>query len=79
MIRKGTIFLIFFIFLLFVGFGDRIPYPPISTASYRTRVTLNNFIMGMFHKPEPRKNPYEDTEKAVDDIERGTGKKKDSE
>jgi hypothetical protein len=78
MIRKEIILLIVFIFLLFVGLGDRIPYPPISNASLKTRVTLNKFVMGIFHKPEPRKNPYEDREKQIDEIERSGKSQKNS-
>ncbi len=70
-IQKQTIGLLFFIFILFVFLGDKIPYQPISNASLQTRYKLNNFIMGLFKKPEPARNPYERTEKAVDELQRG--------
>jgi hypothetical protein len=68
MSSKGKIPLLIVLFLLFVLLGDRIPFPPISNASLQTRTTLNNFMLGMFPKKQP-KNPYERTEKAIEQQE----------
>lgn len=70
MLSKGKFPLLILLFLLFVLLGDRIPFPPVSNASLQTRTTLNNFMLGLFPKKEP-KNPYERTEKAIEKQEQG--------
>jgi hypothetical protein len=70
MFSKGKFPLLIVLFLLFVLLGDRIPFQPISNASLQTRTTMNNFMLGMFPKKEPR-NPYDRTEKAIEREQQG--------
>jgi hypothetical protein len=59
--------------LLFIGIGDRVLPQPLSTYSFNTRTTLNNFLTGLF--PKKRfKNPNDRTETAVDKLEEREGK-----
>ncbi|MFB2896849.1 hypothetical protein ACE1CI_28385 [Aerosakkonemataceae cyanobacterium BLCC-F50] len=70
MLSKGKFPLLIVLFLLFVLLGDRIPFPPVSNASLQTRTTINNFMLGLFPKKQP-KNPYERTERAIEKQEQG--------
>ncbi|MFB2935302.1 hypothetical protein ACE1B6_08480 [Aerosakkonemataceae cyanobacterium BLCC-F154] len=70
MFSKFKFPLLIVVFLLFVLLGDRIPFQPIGNASLQTRTTLNNFMLGLFPKKQP-KNPYERTEKAIERTEEG--------
>jgi len=53
--------------LVFVGFGDKVLPQPWNTASYNTRITVNNYLINLFPTRKP-KNPYERTEKAIDNL-----------
>lgn len=55
--------------IVFVGFGDKFLPEPLSSASTTTRVTVNNFILGLVPNRRPRTNPYERTEDAVEELE----------
>lgn len=70
MFSKVKFPLLFALFLLFVLLGDRIPFKPVSDASLQTRTTMNNFMLGLFPKKQP-KNPYERTERAIERTEQG--------
>lgn len=70
MFSKAKFPLLVALFLLFVLLGDRIPFQPVSNASLQTRTTLNNFMLGLFPKKQP-KNPYERTEKAIEQEQQG--------
>ncbi|MBW4507416.1 MAG: hypothetical protein KME64_13015 [Scytonematopsis contorta HA4267-MV1] len=71
MFNKGNFTLLLIVFLVFVGFGDSFLPKPLSTASYNTRTTINNFAIGLFPTWKPKVNPDERTEKAIEDTERG--------
>jgi hypothetical protein len=74
MFNKSNFTLLFILFLIFVGFGDSFLPKPLSTASFNTRTTINNFTIGLFPTWKPKVSPDERTEKAIEDTERG-GKK----
>jgi len=69
---KGNILILLILFLLFVTLGDRIPFKPVSNASLQTRTTLNNFMVGLFPKRQP-KNPNDRTKKAIEQQEQEAG------
>jgi hypothetical protein len=59
--------------LLFISIGDRVLPQPLSTYSFNTRTSLNNFLSGLF--PQKRfKNPNDRTEKAVEQLQKREGK-----
>ncbi|MBD2002809.1 hypothetical protein NDI37_26975 [Funiculus sociatus GB2-A5] len=68
--KKTTGIFVIILALVFVGFGDKFLPKPLSTASYNTRTTLNNSLLGIFPSKKPR-NPYERTEKAIEQEEKG--------
>ncbi|MDJ0676856.1 MAG: hypothetical protein QNJ36_16005 [Calothrix sp. MO_167.B42] len=55
--------------LIFIGFGDNFLPKPLNNASFHTRTTINNFIVGMFPTWEPKVKPHQRTEKAVEEIQ----------
>lgn len=56
------------LFLIFVGFGDRLLPEPLSSASVKTRTTINKFLLGLFPKRD-LKNPNEKREKEIEQLE----------
>jgi hypothetical protein len=71
MLRKLPFAWIILFALLFITLGDRILPQPLSGASFKTRTTLNQFVVGLFPGWKPKTNPYERTEKAVKQQEEG--------
>jgi hypothetical protein len=66
MFNKGNMTLLFIVGLIFVGFGDSFLPKPLSTASYQTRTTINNFVIGMFPTWQPKTNPHKRTQEAIE-------------
>ncbi len=61
-------------FLVFVTLGDRFLPKPLNDASRQTRTSINQFLIGIF--PDKKfKNPYERTEKAIEEHEKGAESK----
>jgi hypothetical protein len=72
--RKTAVTYLLILFLLFVALGDQFLPKPLSTASRDTRISLNNFFIGLFPKKIPKLNPNERTEKELQREEKqGTG------
>ncbi|HBR00208.1 MULTISPECIES: hypothetical protein [Roseofilum] len=59
------------LFLAFVFLGDRVLPEPLGPASAQTRVTLNNFFVGLIPRWERKTNPYGRTEEAIETEESG--------
>lgn len=53
------------IFLIFVGFGDRLLPQPLSGASLKTRTTINKFLFGLFPKGD-MENPNDKRKEEID-------------
>jgi hypothetical protein len=68
MFSKGNMTLLFIVGLLFIGFGDSFLPKPLSTASYQTRTTINNIVIGMFPTWRPKTDPNKRTEEAIQQI-----------
>ncbi|BAY12497.1 hypothetical protein [Calothrix sp. NIES-2098] len=73
--RKTATTWLILLFLIFVGFGDSFLPKPLSTASLQTRTTINQFFVGLFPSWQPSTRPYDRTERALDEIEKGGSKK----
>ena len=71
--RKTAITYLVILFLLFVALGDRLLPKPLSTASLQTRTSLNNFFIGLFPQRQPKLDPNERTEKALEKQEKEAG------
>ncbi|NJL11423.1 MAG: hypothetical protein HC908_18260 [Calothrix sp. SM1_7_51] len=69
MFNKGNLTLLFIVLLIFVGFGDSFLPAPLSTASFTTRTTINNFAIGMFPGWRPKVNPEQRTKDAIEQTE----------
>lgn len=67
MFNKGNVALLSILLLVFIGFGDKLLPKPLSTVSFQTRTTINQFILGMFPTWEPKVKPYQRTEKAIEE------------
>jgi hypothetical protein len=68
MFNKGNMTLAFLLILVFVGFGDSFLPKPLSTASYQTRTTINNFVIGMFPAWRPKTDPNKRTQEAIKEM-----------
>ncbi len=66
MFNKGNMTLLFLLMLIFIGFGDSFLPKPLNTASYQTRTTINNFVIGIFPAWRPKTDPYKNTQEAID-------------
>ena len=73
--RKTASTWLILLFLIFVGFGDSFLPKPLSSASLQTRTQINQFFIGLFPSWQPRTNPYERTEKALENTEQGGSSK----
>ncbi len=73
MFKKPIISFLFILSLIFIAYGDSFLPQPLSTASWQTRTAINSFVIGMFPSWRPKEKPYERTEKAIDDTEKGGG------
>ncbi|MDJ0796991.1 MAG: hypothetical protein QNJ51_09170 [Calothrix sp. MO_167.B12] len=71
MFNKGNFSLFIVLLLIFIGFGDSFLPKPLSTASFQTRTTINNFVVGIFPTWEPKTKRYERTEKALEEAQKG--------
>ncbi|MBF2067708.1 MAG: hypothetical protein IGS39_25320 [Calothrix sp. C42_A2020_038] len=67
MFHRGNITLLLLLMLIFVGFGDSFLPKPLSTASYQTRTTINNFVIGMFPAWRLKTNPHQKTQEAINE------------
>ena len=56
------------VILIFIGFGDRFLPQPLNGYSYKTRATINQFIVGLFPGKDLR-NPYQNSDDAVKQAE----------
>ena len=75
MFNKGNFTLLIIFLLIFIGFGDSFLPKPLNNASFQTRTTINNFILGMFPTWRPKVNPQQRTEKAIEEMQTdGKGK-----
>ncbi|MUG99525.1 hypothetical protein F7734_47475 [Scytonema sp. UIC 10036] len=70
--RKTASGFLLIIFLVFVGFGDSFLPKPLSSASLSTRTTLNKWIIGLFPSWQPKTNPNQRTQKALEETEKGS-------
>lgn len=68
---KTTIPICLMLALVFVGFGDQFLPQPLSGASFKTRVAINQWMTGSFHIWQPKTNPYARTERALDQTGKG--------
>lgn len=68
MFNKGNMTLVFLLVLIFVGFGDSFLPKPLSTASYQTRTTINNIVIGMFPGWQPKTDPNKRTQEAIKEM-----------
>ncbi|WP_416233457.1 hypothetical protein [Anabaena sp. UHCC 0451] len=57
-------------FVLFVAGGDKVFPGAVGKASIQTRTTMNNFLIGLFPTWQPKTNPYERTEKKLQETEK---------
>jgi hypothetical protein len=64
--------LAFILTLLFISIGDRILPSPLNDASRNTRVSINNFLVGLFPDRKP-KDPNRRTKEAIDQLNQGNG------
>lgn len=67
--RNQRLAILSFLVLLFIAFGDRMLPEPLGRVSYRTRTTINRFLVGNFQLQEPI-DPHERTEEALQEIEK---------
>lgn len=58
--------------ILFVAVGDKFLPEPLKGASRTTRTTVNEFVIGLIPNRKPKTNPYQRTEDALDQTEKGT-------
>lgn len=63
--------ILFFLTLIFVGFGDAFLPKPLSTASATARSHVNQFIIGLFPYIDPIDNPHKRTEGEIENLEKG--------
>lgn len=70
-IPKATIPILLASGLIFIGFGDKFLPQPLSGASYRTRVAMNQWMSTTFKLPQSKNNPYARTERAIEREEKG--------
>ena len=73
---KSITTIVIILALLFVFVGDRFLPKPLNTASVQSRVSLNNFMVGLFPAWKPKTKPYERTEKAIDKVEKNPQEEK---
>ncbi len=64
MLRKVVILPSVLVFLFFVSLGDQFLPEPLSSASFNTRTSINEFLISLFPEKEFT-NPYERTEDAI--------------
>ncbi len=71
MFKKPTIILLFLLFLVFVGIGDRVLPEPMKSASFNTRTNINKYLIGLFPTGRSKLKPHERTRKAIEETEKG--------
>ncbi len=71
MLHKSTIPIVLMLGLIFIGFGDKFLPQPLSVASYRTRTTINQWMMATVRLWQPKTNPHARTERAIEREEKG--------
>lgn len=67
---KTIVSLLFFLVLVFIGFGDVLLPEPLGTASATARSQVNQFIIGLFPYVAPVENPHQRTEGEIKHLER---------
>lgn len=55
--------------VLFVVAGDKVFPGAVGNASYQVRSSINNALVGAFPTWRPKTNPYERTEKELDQVQ----------
>lgn len=74
--RKSYFPVLVFAALLFIGLGDRVLPQPLNQYSRDTRTHVNKYLMGLFPYVDPLDSPHTRTEKAVENLEKGSSKEK---
>jgi hypothetical protein len=57
-------------FILFIILGDKVLPGKLGKSSIQTRIALNDFALNLFPTVKPPKNPYERTEKQLEETEK---------
>ncbi|MBV6624022.1 MAG: hypothetical protein KI793_13975 [Rivularia sp. (in: Bacteria)] len=70
MFRKSNFIVIFLLFVIFVGVGDSFLPEPMKSASFNTRKTINENLIGLFPTRESKLKPHERTRKAIEEAEK---------
>lgn len=68
---KAAIPLFLILALVFIGFGDQFLPQPLRSASFNTRVALDQWMTNSFNLWQPRTNPNARTERALEQQESG--------
>jgi hypothetical protein len=68
---KAAIPIFLMLALVFIGFGDQFLPQPLRSASFKTRVALNNLITGSFKPGHFKADPNARTERAIEQQESG--------
>ncbi len=61
--------IVFFLTLVFVGFGDAFLPKPLSTASLDARTQVNRFMISLFPYMSPIDNPHRRTEGEIEKLD----------
>lgn len=56
-------------FILFITLGDKVLPGQLGKSSAHTRTAFNNFALNLFPNVKPPKNPYERTEKKIEEVD----------
>lgn len=56
--------------LLFIVIGDRVLPQPLKGASFKTRNSINEFMLSLVPSWQPKTRPYERTERAVEEVQK---------
>jgi hypothetical protein len=71
MFKKSNFILLFLLFVIFVGVGDRLLPEPMKSASLNTRTSINKGLIKLFPTRESKLKPHERTRKAIEEAEKG--------
>jgi hypothetical protein len=64
-IRKSTVTLILVVGLIYIALGDTLLPAPFGTPSAQLRNRINQALIGAFPDWEPKTNPHQRTEEAI--------------
>lgn len=56
--------------LLFITIGDLVLPEPLKESSFRTRNSINEFMLSLVPSLEPKTRPYERTERALEEVQK---------